>query len=91
MDISLIPQQVATQFNISLFSAQILTSTVVLMLVLLPLIVFRRGRTGYAELIVGLPIMGFLIAVGWLPFWFLVILAFLTAGSVTAFIVKQMG
>lgn len=81
VDFANIPQNLADKLNIPLFASQILASGIILLMFLLPLTIIARGkRAGYIpELATTLVILGFCIAIEWLPYWFLLILAMLVA------------
>ena len=78
------PQQLATALGVSLFVAQILASTILLCLVLFPSVMIAgyfggSGSVMYALLIVGLPISGVCVGLGWLPVWIYLVTCLLIA------------
>lgn len=75
VDLSTFPQELAVFLNISLFAGQLLSSTIILCFTIFPTLMLTRARnqTG-ALLLVGLTTMGFLVAVGWLPIWTMMII-----------------
>jgi len=78
------PQQLATALGVSLFVGQILASTILLCLILFPSIMLAgyfggSGSVMYALLIVGLPISGVCVALGWLPVWLFLVTCLLIA------------
>jgi len=78
------PQQLATALGVSLFVAGILASTILLCLILFPSIMIAgyfggSGSVMYALLIVGLPISGVCVALGWLPVWLFLVTCLLIA------------
>ena len=73
-----IPDHLATALGIPLFASQLLTCSLVMLIVLLPIAIFAKRNT-ILTLIVGFTLMGFFIAVGWLPYWFLFVIALLIA------------
>ena len=78
------PQQLATALGVSLFVGQILASTIFMCLFLFPAIMLAgyyggAGTVFYAILIVGLPISGVCVGLGWLPFWLYLIVCLLVA------------
>lgn len=81
VDFMNIPQQLADHLNIPLFGGQILASGIMLMIFLLPITIIARGKkAGFIpELGTTLVIYGFCTAIGWLPYWFLLILCMLIA------------
>jgi len=78
-DINLVnlPEQLGDAWGISSFAAGLFMSTVLLFAFLLPLVVWRK--TGLITLIVGFSIMGFCIAIGWLPYWIMLLISLLIA------------
>ena len=75
VDLTQIPNQLAQRLNISVFAAQLLVSTLFLFGILLPLAYLARKRNvgPLLVLIVALPLIGFLIAIQWLPYWILLV------------------
>ena len=74
------PQQLADKLGIDLFPAQLLTSAIFLGLFLFPAILLAgKDNAIFAMVIVGLPVMGFCIAMEWLSYWFLLVVAMLIA------------
>ena len=92
VDLTAFPQGLADRLGISLFAGQILASVIFLMLTLLPTIFLSKGKNPLAVLIVGLGSLGFCVAVNWLPYWFLLIVAmivaFMFAGNVKNWITR---
>ena len=89
-DINLVnlPEQLGDAWGISSFAAGLFMSTIVLFAFLLPLVVWRK--TGLITLIVGFSIMGFCIAIGWLPYWIMLLIFLLTAALYASTIKKMM-
>jgi len=81
IDFSVIPQNLADKMGIPLFAGQLLCSTIILLIFVLPtaLIARKKNASPIAELMLGLCIMGFCLALGWLPYWILLILVMLVA------------
>lgn len=81
VDISEFPQRVADAMGLSLIAGQLLASSLVLCLFLFPvmLLMNKRHNQSVAVLIVGISVMGFLIAATWLPYWFLLIIVLIVA------------
>ena len=75
VDLTQIPNQLAQRLNISVFAAQLLVSTLFLFGILLPLAYLARKRNvgPLLVLIVALPLISFLIAIQWLPYWILLV------------------
>lgn len=76
VNLSDFPQQLATQLTIPLFAGQILASSIILGLFLLPTVFacskFERDVI-FPSLFMGFLSLSFCIAVGWLPTWLLLI------------------
>lgn len=68
------PQGLATQLGIDLFPAQILASIIFLSLVMLPVLLFTKGKNMAATIIFGLGSLGFCVALGWCPIWIFTII-----------------
>lgn len=60
-----------------LFAGQILASAIVCLAILIPVAIWGKGFL--PSLIMGLLGLGFCTAIGWLPFWFLLILSMILA------------
>lgn len=73
-----LPDHLAKRLNIPLFAAQLLACSIFLLMFLLPIALFSRGNL-LLSLIVGIILLGFFIAVGWLSFWVLLILVLIVA------------
>lgn len=76
-----IPIALADQMNIDLFPAQLFCSSVFMMIVIMPVSIIARSKRAsfIPEVAISLIVMGFLIGIGWLPYWFLIILSVLIA------------
>jgi len=76
-----IPTQLADALGIPAFAGQILVSGITMLMFLLPLcLLTRKGRGSWIpEVAVTFIIMGFCIAIGWLDYWFLLIIGMFTA------------
>lgn len=77
IELSEFDDYLADRIGIPLFAAQILCSVIVMGLFMFPTLVLTQ-HVG-AHLVMGLGTMGFCIAIGWLPYWFLFILSFIIA------------
>jgi hypothetical protein len=75
-----LPSKLAYALSIPLFAGQLLASTIVICTFIFPVLLLTRGKSIIALLIVGLATMGFLFALGWLPYWFILILVLIVAG-----------
>jgi uncharacterized membrane protein (DUF106 family) len=82
VDLSQVPNKLAEMLNIPLFAGQLLASLVFMSLFLLPT-VFACSKfekdVFYPTAFVGFMTLGVCIAIGWLPFWILLILCMLVA------------
>jgi len=75
VDIVYIPQQLSDHLNIPLFASEILVSLLVMVSIALPLSLLRAK--GLLILIIFFPLMGFLIALGFLPVWIFLLVSLL--------------
>lgn len=80
VNMSAIPSYLADKLSIPTFAGQILATTIILMITLLPIALIRHRRGFVVELVVGTVVLGFSIAIGWLPYWFLLVVCLLIAG-----------
>lgn len=89
-DINLVnlPEQLGDAWGISGFAAGLFMSTIVFFAFLLPLVVWRKS--GLITLIVGFSIMGFCIAIGWLPYWIMLLISLLIAAMYASTIKKAL-
>lgn len=82
VNLSEFPDQLATALSIPLFAAQILASSIVLALFLLPTVFacsqFNKD-VAIPSVFVGFLSLSFCIAVEWLPYWILIIVSILVA------------
>lgn len=74
-----IPNNLAEQLGIPVFAAQILVSSLFLLAFMLPLAIYTKGKNPLLVLIVAFPLMGFLVAIGWLPVWMMFVIVLITA------------
>jgi len=81
VDLQSIPTQLAEALGIPTFGGQILISGITMLMFLLPIcLLTRKGRGSWIpEVAVTFVIMGFCIAIDWLPYWFLLITCMLVA------------
>jgi len=77
IDITYVPQALADHLNISLFVAELLMSSLVLISVGLTLSILKAK--GLLILIVTFPLMGVLVALAWLPVWIFLLLGLLVS------------
>ena len=80
--------QLATHWGISEFAAGLFLTTLLTFGFLMPFIVFKKG--GIMIVVVGIAVMGFCIAIGWLSEWVLLLVALLIAGLYATTIKKMM-
>jgi len=67
-----IPQEVAAACNVSLVTAQLLVSSILMSFVLVPTAIFTKGDSTMISLL-GLGTMAFEVAVNWLNPWFIIV------------------
>lgn len=70
-----LPKRIANALDIPEFAGQMLVCSVFLFTFLLPIAIFTRNLL--VTLLVGFCLMGFFIAVGWMPYWILLIIVLL--------------
>lgn len=73
-----VPSRVSEALGIPLFASQILCSSVVFVMFVLP-VAFLSKKGYLPPLIVSFLVLGTTVAIGWLPYWFLLILAMIVA------------
>lgn len=71
------PQYLSNAIGVPLLASQLLISTIFLFAFMLPCAIW--GKTSLPAIIVGFSLMGFLIAVSWLPYWFLLLISLIVA------------
>jgi len=67
-----IPTWLSDYLDITLGAAQVLLSIIVILAVLLPTLYLSRGHSNIIPVIILFLVEGFLVAIGWFPFWFLI-------------------
>lgn len=72
MSLENIPSLVADAWGITLASAQVLLSIVVMLAVLLPVMYLSKGKNTFAIVIVIFLVECLLVGITWLPFWILI-------------------
>lgn len=72
-----LPIYFAEHLGISHFAGQILVCAIFMLAFMLPVVIY--SKTILPPLFVGLLVLGFLIAVGWLDMWFLLVFCLLIA------------
>jgi len=94
IDFSAIPQNLADKMGIPLFAGQLLCSTILLLMFVLPtaLIARKKSASPIAELMLGLCSLAVCLALGWLPVFLLLVLCLLIgimyAGAMRDFLSK---
>jgi len=78
VDLESLPEALADQLGISDFSGGILTSALFLLMFVLPVAIWRRGFM--ASLFMCFLTICFEVAVGWLPYWILIMMTLIIAG-----------
>ena len=80
-----VPSWLASAWDISEASAQIILSIVVIFAVLLPVLLLARGRNGITiHLLTFFLAESFLVGIGWLPFWMLILTLCIVALAVAS-------
>lgn len=77
LDLSNFPEALADKFNISVFAGGILASVLLMVMFMMPVALW--SRTIIPPLFVGVLTLGFAIGVGWLDYWFLLVLCLMVA------------
>jgi type III secretory pathway component EscU len=73
-----IPKHLAKAFGIPEYAGRLLASICLTMIIMLPILLWARNL--YLMLIIGLSCLGFCCAIGWLDFWFMLIICLIVAG-----------
>ena len=73
-----VPFKVSEALGIPLFASQILCSAVVFVIFVLP-VAFLSKKGYLPPLIVSFLVLGTTVAIGWLPYWFLLIISMIVA------------
>lgn len=74
-----LPDALANQTGISVFACQILFTVIVELMFLLPLNATKRGSAFLPNIILGLGTMVFTVAIGWCPYWVLLLVCLVIA------------
>ncbi|MEM5867569.1 MAG: hypothetical protein QXG39_06585 [Candidatus Aenigmatarchaeota archaeon] len=74
-----LPAKLADALGIPLFAGQILACLIFLFIFLLPVAVFSKRNPTLIALLVGVPLLCFFVAVGWLHYWVLLVVILLVA------------
>jgi len=82
VNLSEFPLKLSEMMTIPLFAAELLASSIILALFLLPTVFacsqFKKD-VALPTIFMGFGALGFNIAMGWLPYWFLIVVALLVA------------
>jgi hypothetical protein len=83
-DISIldIPLRLGEAIGISTFAAGILCSVIVLLIPILFIIILTRGKGMLAAAIIGIPLMGFCVVIGWFPIFLMILTCLVAAGFI---------
>ena len=71
------PKYLSNAIGIPVFASQLLISTILLFACLLPCAIW--AKSSLVSIIVGFSLMGILVALQWLPYWFLLLIALIVA------------
>lgn len=74
-----IPNRLAEALGIPLFAGRLLTCAIFFFIFFLPIAVFSRRDPFLLCLIMGLPLMGVFVGVGWMEPWYVLVIALLIA------------
>lgn len=85
MQVESIPTLLADFWDISLESAQVILSIIVILAVLLPLFVVTKGRNNLAIVVLLFLSEALLVGIGWLPFWILIATVAVSALAIALF------
>jgi hypothetical protein len=91
LDITLIPTWLAERLGISVFAAGLLSSMIVLLMPLVLIIIFTRGKGFVIELIVSILALSIDVAIGWLPVWLFGIIILMIAFGFARFMTDKIG
>jgi hypothetical protein len=74
-----LPKKLADALGIPQYAGQLLACTFILFMVLLPIAIFSKGNM-LLMLMVGIVCLGFFVAIGWLEFWYILMIVLVVAG-----------
>jgi len=77
VNLSELPQRLSEMLTIDLFAAQLLLSGLFLMWTIVPTLMLSKNIV--APLAIGFVVMSFCVAMTWLPYWILVVVAMIVA------------
>jgi len=73
-----IPKHLAKALGISEYAGKLLASLCLITIFMLPTMIWSRNI--YVMLFIGLTCLGFCVAIGWLDFWFMLVICLIVAG-----------
>ena len=77
VDISQVPQRIADALNVPLFAGQVLASAIIFSLLCLPSFILTKNSIAHiSAIIISLSLC---LALGWMPYWILLLLSLLIA------------
>jgi len=81
VDLSEFPTRLSEMLGINEFAGELLASTLLMALFLFPAMMIARGSANqtYIILFVGFSVMGICIALGWLPYFMLLVIVLIVA------------
>lgn len=93
INIENLPAQLADAWGITEFAAGIFISMILLFTFLIPTLLIAKGKEGgtLAIMIVGFGIMGFCISIGYLNYWFLLLITLLVAALYAKRVTETLG
>lgn len=90
VDILDLPQQFADKFGVTLQAGRMILSSIVLLACVLPIAVYSEGNIILSTAVV-VVVMGALISVGWMDYWYLLVVCLIVASLWTAKVVSWIG
>ncbi len=79
VDLTELPEALATLFTIDEFTAGVLITIGVLALIIIPLIILTKGEIGFPHVVFSLLVIVGATVLGWLDAWVLLLLVLITA------------
>lgn len=83
LNLTAIPEGIASNLGIDAFSGGILASSILLMIMLIPMAIFEREGM-FGKLITGIIGLGFCVAIEWLPTYFMILITVIVALMMSA-------
>ena len=91
IDLTTFPKAIAEALNIPVFAGGILCSMILIFMWMLPLNILRRGIGLLPNLIIGVGLLAFCVAIGWLPYWIMLLISLIIASVYSNTIKKWLG